>query len=135
MPIEKKLANKRILIVDDVASMRNITKSILREFGFLNLDDAQDGEEALNKLKSSNYDLVICDWNMPKMTGIELFIKMQKDDKLKDIFFLLVTASSETTKVKEAMQFGITDYIIKPYKADTLLKKITTKFSLQTIQP
>lgn len=133
MPIEKKLANKRILIVDDVASMRNITKSILREFGFLKLYDAQDGDEALNKLKSSDYDLVICDWNMPRMTGIELFIKMQKDDKLKDIFFLLVTASSETTKVKEAMQFGITDYIIKPYKADTLLKKISAKFSLQTI--
>lgn len=133
MPIKKKLANKRILIVDDVASMRNLTKSILREFGFLNLDDAQDGDEALKKLKSFDYDLVICDWNMPKMTGIELFIKMQKDEKLKNIFFLLVTSSSESAKVKEAIQFGITDYIIKPYKADTLLKKIAGKFSLQTI--
>lgn len=132
MPVEKKLANKRILIVDDVASMRNITKSILREFGFLNLYDAQDGDEALKKLMSSDYDLVICDRNMPKMTGVELFIKMQKDDRLKNIFFLLVTASSETSKVKEAIKFGITDYIIKPYKADTLLKKITAKFSPTT---
>jgi two-component system chemotaxis response regulator CheY len=121
------LINKHILLVDDVASMRNMTKSILRGAGFTKLYEAQDGVAALKILKNQPIDLVICDWVMPNMNGLELFKEAEAEEKLKDIPFLMLTGSSDVNKVQEAIAAGVTDYIIKPYQPNAFLTKIFSK--------
>jgi two-component system chemotaxis response regulator CheY len=123
----KYLKNKSVLLVDDSATMRNMTKSILRGAGFTKLFEAQDGVEALNILKNQLIDLVICDWVMPNMSGLELFKEARADEKMKNIPFLMLTSSSNVESVQEAISAGVTDYIIKPYQQDVFLEKIINK--------
>lgn len=103
--------------------MRNIVKSVLRDEGFVNIHDAQNGEEAYKIISKIKIDLVICDWNMPVMSGLELFEKIKKSD-LYEMGFILLTAETGGARVKEALAAGVTDYMIKPFKPEVLLKKI-----------
>jgi two-component system chemotaxis response regulator CheY len=124
MDIAKEVLQNKILIVDDVLSMRRLTKEILRDAGFTFVFEAQDGQEALILMRKIKVNLVICDWNMPVMCGIEYFKALQTDSKLAKTPFILLTSSSEITKVKEAIEVGITSYVVKPYKPADLMKKI-----------
>jgi len=129
MEIPLELLQKKILIVDDASSIRSLTKAILREAGFTHVFDAPDGPEALVLMRKVKINVVICDWNMPGMTGLELFKEVKKDPKLVAPPWIMLTSSSEGDKVKEAIQAGITSYIIKPYKPDNLLKQAVSKLS------
>ena len=129
MDISLELLQKKILLVDDASSIRSLTKAILREAGFTHVFDAPDGSEALALMKKVKINVVICDWNMPGMTGLELYKELKKDPKITAPPWIMLTSSSEGEKVKEAIQAGITSYIIKPYKPDNLLKQVVTKLS------
>jgi two-component system chemotaxis response regulator CheY len=126
MDIAKEVLQNKILIVDDVLSMRRLTKEILRDVGFTHIFDAPDGQEALKLMRRIKVNLVVCDWNMPVMSGIDFFKAVQEDPKLAKTPFIMLTSSSEITKVKEAIEAGITAYMIKPYKPVDLLKKINS---------
>lgn len=127
MVITKELLEKKILIVDDAASMRNLTKAILRDAGFTHVFDAPGGQEALELMKKVKVNIVVCDWNMPGMSGLDLFKAVKEDSKLAETPFIMLTSSSEGGKVKEAIEAGITAYMIKPYIPHDLLKKIISK--------
>ncbi len=114
----------KILIVDDFPTMRRIIKNLLKEIGYTNVDEAEDGKVALSKLKSEPFDFIISDWNMPNMTGIELLRCVRSDSALKDIPFLMVTAEAEKGNVIEAIKAGVDNYIVKPFTAATLKEKI-----------
>lgn len=115
-----------ILIVDDYKTMLRIIRNLLKQLGFHNVDEATDGAEALNKLRSKNYDLVISDWNMEPMTGYELLNKVRSDDMLKALPFIMVTAESKTDNVIAAKKAGVNNYIVKPFNAATLKSKLTS---------
>jgi len=121
----KELLLNKILIVDDVLSMRSLTKAILREAGFAHVFDAPDGQEALKLMQKVRVNIIICDWNMPVMSGLEFFKAVQEDPKLAGTPFIMLTSSSEGSKVKEALAAGITAYMIKPFKPADLVKKIS----------
>ena len=118
----------RILVVDDFASMRKIIKGLLKQIGFQNIEEADDGSTALEKLKIGEFDLVICDWNMPKVPGIEVLKAVRNDPRLKDLPFLMVTAKAKKDNVMEAVKAGVNQYIVKPFTAETLQKKIEKIF-------
>jgi len=118
----------RILVVDDFASMRKIIKGLLKQIGFQNIEEADDGSTALEKLKIGEFDLVICDWNMPKVPGIEVLKAVRNDPRLKDLPFLMVTAEAKKDNVMEAVKAGVNQYIVKPFTAETLKKKIEKIF-------
>ena len=122
----KELFLNKILIVDDVLSMRSLTKAILREAGFAHVFDAPDGQEALKLMQKVRVNLIVCDWNMPIMSGLEFFKAVQADPKIAGTPFIMLTSSSEGSKVKEAVMAGITAYMIKPFKPADLVKKITS---------
>lgn len=115
-----------ILIVDDYKTMLRIIRNFLKQLGFHNVDEATDGAEALNKLRSKNYDLVISDWNMEPMTGYELLKEVRSDDMLKALPFIMVTAESKTDNVIAAKKAGVNNYIVKPFNAATLKSKLTS---------
>lgn len=115
-----------ILIVDDYKTMLRIIRNLLKQLGFHNVDEATDGSEALNKLRSKNYDLVISDWNMEPMTGYELLKEVRSDDMLKALPFIMVTAESKTDNVIAAKKAGVNNYIVKPFNAATLKAKLTS---------
>lgn len=115
-----------ILIVDDYKTMLRIIRNLLKQLGFHNVDEATDGAEALNKLRSKNYDLVISDWNMEPMTGYELLKEVRSDDMLKTLPFIMVTAESKTDNVIAAKKAGVNNYIVKPFNAATLKSKLTS---------
>ena len=117
-------ADKRFLVVDDFATMRKIVRNLLRQLGYQQIDEAEDGVVALRKLKSTKYDMIICDWNMPNMTGIELLKEVRSDESLKAVPFLMVTAEANKENVIEAVKAGVSNYIVKPFTADTLSGKI-----------
>jgi len=129
MDIPLELLQKKILIVDDASSIRSLTKAILREAGFTHVFDAPDGNEALALMRKVKINVVICDWNMPGMSGLELYKEVKSDAKLQAPPWIMLTSSSEGEKVKEAIQAGITSYIIKPYKPDNLLKQVVAKLA------
>ncbi|NPA52953.1 MAG: chemotaxis protein CheY [Aquificae bacterium] len=114
----------KVLVVDDMATMRRIIKSLLDQLGFKNIDEAEDGAIALQKLKSGSYDLVITDWNMPNMTGLELVQEIRKDPQLKDIPVLMVTAEAKKENVIAAIKAGVNNYVVKPFTAETLKEKL-----------
>jgi two-component system chemotaxis response regulator CheY len=115
----------KVLVVDDFPTMRRIVKNLLKQIGFENIDEAEDGVQALNKLKGGNYGLVVSDWNMPNMQGIDLLRKVRQDDEpLKNIPFLMVTAEAEKEKVIEAIKAGVDNYIVKPFTAEVLKEKL-----------
>ncbi len=120
--------NMNVLIVDDYKTMLRIIKNLLGQIGFNNVDEATDGATAFTKLKEKKYGLVISDWNMDIMSGFELLQKVRADDALKALPFILVTAESKTENVIAAKQAGVSNYIVKPFNAETLKQKIESVF-------
>ena len=125
MPADK---NMNILVVDDFSTMRRIVKNILRQLGFNNVVEADDGTTAMAKLKSEKIDFVITDWNMPKMTGMELLKEIRADEALKAIPVLMVTAEALQENIIAAVKAGVNNYIVKPFDAKTLSDKLTKIF-------
>lgn len=121
--------NMKILVVDDFSTMRRIVKNILRQLNFVNIIEADDGSTGLEVLQREKIDLVISDWNMPKMTGLELLKAVRADDALKHIPFLMVTAEAQQENIIEAVKSGVSNYIVKPFTAETLSQKINQIFS------
>ncbi len=117
-----------VLVVDDYKTMIRIIRNLLKQIGFSDIDDAADGSEALNKMKSRGYGLVISDWNMEPMTGYELLKEVRSDDGLRRTPFIMVTAESKTENVIAAKKAGVNNYIVKPFNAATLKNKIGTVF-------
>jgi len=117
-----------VLVVDDAATMRRIVRSLLRELGIKNVREAEDGEMALEDLKRQRADLVVSDWAMPKMTGIELLRAIRQDDALKETPVLMVTAESKKENIMEAVQAGVSNYIVKPFNSKTLEEKLNKIF-------
>lgn len=118
----------KILIVDDFSTMRRIIKNLLRELGFSNTSEADDGSTALPMLKSGNFDFLITDWNMPNMEGIALLKAVRADPMLKSLPVLMVTAEAKRDQIVEAAQAGVNGYIVKPFTAETLKEKIDKIF-------
>ncbi len=116
--------NMPILIVDDYKTMLRIIANLLKQIGFNNVDEATDGSMALGKMRERAYGLVISDWNMEPMTGLQLVKEIRADEKLKATPFIMVTAESKTENVVAAKQAGINNYIVKPFNAETLRKKL-----------
>ncbi len=114
----------KILIVDDFATMRRILKNILKQLGFSNVTEADDGTTALDLLKASSFDLVISDWNMPKMTGLDLLKQIRSMPETKNLPFLMVTAEAQKQNVIEAVQAGVSNYVVKPFTADQISEKL-----------
>jgi len=115
-----------VLIVDDYKTMLRIVKNLLNQIGFTNVDEAEDGSSALTKVRGKDYGLIISDWNMQPMTGLQLLQEVRADAKLKHIPFIMVTAESKTENVIAAKQAGVNNYIVKPFNAATLKGKIAT---------
>jgi two-component system chemotaxis response regulator CheY len=115
-----------VLIVDDYKTMLRIVKNLLNQIGFSNVDEASDGSEALAKVHQKDYGLIISDWNMQPMTGLQLLQAVRADAKLKHIPFIMVTAESKTENVVAAKQAGVNNYIVKPFNAAVLKGKIAT---------
>ena len=113
-----------VLIVDDYKTMLRIIRNLLKQIDFENVEEASDGNEAFTKLQAGNFGLVISDWNMEPMTGLELLQKVRADTKLKSTPFIMVTAESKTENVIAAKQAGVSNYIVKPFNAETLRGKI-----------
>ena len=120
--------NIKILIVDDFATMRRIIKNLLRDLGYNNVQEADDGNTALPMLKSGKFDFLITDWNMPGMTGIELLKAVRADPELAKLPVLMVTAEQKREQIIEAAQAGVNGYIVKPFTAQTLKEKIEKIF-------
>lgn len=118
----------KVLVVDDFESVRQAVKSVLKEIGFVNISEAEDGIRALAKLKSDKYAVLITDWNMPNMDGITLVRMIRSDAELKDMVVFMVTAEAEKDHVLEAIKVGVSDYIVKPFTADVLQKKLEKNF-------
>lgn len=116
--------NIKILVVDDFSTMRRIIKNLLRDLGFSNADEADDGLTALPMLQAGNYDLLITDWNMPGMQGIDLLRAVRADPKLAAMPVLMVTAEQKKAQIIEAAQAGVNGYIVKPFTAATLKEKL-----------
>jgi len=118
----------KILIVDDFSTMRRIIKNLLRDLGFINTQEADDGTTAMPMLQNGNFDFVVTDWNMPGMQGIDLLKAIRADDKLKHLPVLMVTAESKREQIIQAAQAGVNGYVVKPFTAVTLEEKINKIF-------
>lgn len=116
--------NMKILIVDDFSTMRRIIKNLLRDLGFNNTLEAADGTTALPMLKTGDFDLLVTDWNMPGMQGIDLLKAVRGDRSIAGLPVLMVTAESKRDQIVEAAQAGVNGYIVKPFTAQTLKEKI-----------
>lgn len=120
--------NMKFLVVDDFSTMRRIVRNLLKELGFTNVDEAEDGVIALQKLKSGNFEFVVSDWNMPNMTGIELLRAIRADATLKHLPVMMVTAEAKKENIIEAAQAGANGYVVKPFTAATLEEKLNKVF-------
>ena len=116
--------NTSILIVDDYKTMLRIIRNLLKQLDFNNVDEASDGSEALTKLRAGNFGLVVSDWNMAPMTGLDLLKEVRADSRLRTLPFIMITAESKTENVIAAKQAGVSNYIVKPFNAETLREKI-----------
>ncbi|ADU62375.1 MAG: chemotaxis response regulator CheY [Pseudodesulfovibrio sp.] len=121
--------NMRILVVDDFSTMRKIIKNILRQLGFTNIVEADDGSTAWEVLNKDNIDFIVSDWNMPTMSGIELLRKVRGSEEYADLPFLMVTAEAQQENIIEAVQAKVSNYIVKPFTPETLGQKIEKIFS------
>lgn len=120
--------NMNVLVVDDFATMRRIIKNVLKQIGFTNISEADDGKSALKVLTDETFDLILCDWNMPEMSGIELLGKMKSDDQLKGIPFVMITAETKKDNIIEAVKAGVSNYIVKPFTAEIVEEKLKKVF-------
>ncbi len=120
--------NMKILVVDDMSTMRRITKNFLKQLGFNNVEEAENGQEALNKLRADAYGFVVSDWNMPVMMGIDMLKAIRADEKLKAIPVLMVTAEAQKENIVEAAKAGVNNYVVKPFTAEVLQEKINKIF-------
>ena len=118
-----------ILVVDDFQTMRRIVKTCLKQLGFENTVEAVDGQDALAKLDTGEFKLIISDWNMPNMMGIDLLRNVKSNDKLKTIPFIMITAEGQKENIIEAAKAGVSNYIVKPFTADVLQQKLDAVFS------
>ncbi|MGL6172003.1 MAG: chemotaxis response regulator CheY [Vibrio sp.] len=118
----------KILIVDDFSTMRRIVKNLLRDLGFNNTQEADDGLTALPMLKKGGFDFVVTDWNMPGMQGIDLLRNIRADEQLKHLPVLMITAEAKREQIIEAAQAGVNGYIVKPFTAATLKEKLEKIF-------
>ncbi|MBI6954789.1 MULTISPECIES: chemotaxis response regulator CheY [Pseudomonas] len=118
----------KILIVDDFSTMRRIIKNLLRDLGFTNVKEADDGNTALPMLTSEHFDFLVTDWNMPGMTGIDLLRAVRADERLKHLPVLMVTAEAKREQIIEAAQAGVNGYVVKPFTALALKEKIEKIF-------
>ena len=116
----------KILIADDMPSMRSTVKDILKQLGFTHISEATDGLDALSHLKAKKYDILLSDWNMPNMDGITLVRMIREDAALKDLIVIMITAEADKEHVLNAIKVGISDYIVKPFTADVLQHKLET---------
>lgn len=115
----------KILVVDDFPTMRRIVKTLMKQNGYSNFTEAEDGEQALRMLHAEkDYEMVVSDWNMPNMTGLELLKAVRADDKLKHLPFLMVTAEAEKENIIEAVKAGVSNYIVKPFTGQALKDKL-----------
>jgi two-component system, chemotaxis family, chemotaxis protein CheY len=121
--------NMNVLVVDDFATMRRIVRSSLKSLGFKNVIEAEDGKVALKELEKDKIGLIISDWNMPNMTGIEFLRAVRSDDRFKDTPFIMVTAEGQKQNIVEAVNAGVSNYIIKPFSPETLGDKLKKVFS------
>ena len=118
----------KFLVVDDFSTMRRIVRNLLKELGFTNVDEAEDGVVAMQKLRGGGFDFVISDCNMPNMTGIELLRNVRADPALKNLPLLMITAEAKKENIIEAAQAGANGYIVKPFTAVTLDEKLSKIF-------
>ena len=118
--------NMPILIVDDYKTMLRIIRNLLRQLNFTNIEEATDGSMALRKLREKDFGLVISDWNMEPMTGFQLLKEVRADAKLKNLPFVMITAEAKTENVIAAKKAGVSNYIVKPFNAETLKGKLVT---------
>jgi len=123
MAVDKKMP---IMIVDDYNTMLRIMRNLLRQLDFENVEDASDGGTALSKLQLGNFGLVISDWNMQPMTGLDLLKQVRADARLRSLPFIMVTAESKTENIIAAKQAGVSNYIVKPFTAETLKAKMAS---------
>ena len=122
------LEDTKFLVVDDFSTMRRIVRNLLKELGFVYVQEAEDGVQALAKLRADTFDFVVSDWNMPNMTGIELLRAIRADAKLKHLPVLMVTAEAKRENIIEAAQAGASGYVVKPFTAATLDEKLKKVF-------
>jgi two-component system chemotaxis response regulator CheY len=120
--------NTRFLVVDDFSTMRRIVRNLLKELGYTNVDEAEDGAMALNKLRSEQYDFVVSDWNMPVMDGLTMLQEIRKDPALSKLPVLMVTAEAKKENIVAAAQAGANGYVVKPFTAATLDEKLAKIF-------
>ena len=118
----------KFLVVDDFSTMRRIVRNLLKELGFLNVDEAEDGAIALAKLTSEHFDFVVTDWNMPNMDGLTLLQKIRANPQLKHLPVLMITAEAKKENIVAAAQAGASGYIVKPFTAGTLSEKLSKIF-------
>lgn len=114
----------KVLVVDDMSTMRRIVKNVLKQIGFSDLTEAENGQDALTKLKGGGFGLVVSDWNMPVMLGIDLLRAIRADPELKNLPFLMVTAEAQNENIIEAVQAGVSNYVVKPFTAEALQGKL-----------
>ena len=115
-----------ILVVDDFNTMRRIVRSLLKQLGFNNVDEAVDGDDALSKITAKDYALILSDWNMEPKSGIELLRDVRQNEKYKNMPFILITAESKVENIVEAKKAGVNQYIVKPFNAKTLKEKLSS---------
>lgn len=120
--------NMSILVVDDFPTMRRIVRSLLKELGYTNVEEAEDGQDALNKLRAGGFQFVVSDWNMPNLDGLEMLKQIRADDALKHLPVLMVTAEAKKENIIAAAQAGASGYVVKPFTAATLEEKLNKIF-------
>jgi len=118
----------KILVVDDFSTMRRIIKNVLKQLGFENVEEAEDGGQAYSKLQNGSFEFVVSDWNMPNVDGLEMLKKIRADAQLKELPVLMVTAEAEKEKVIEAIKAGVNNYVVKPFTAEILKEKMDKIF-------
>ncbi|GAB3671622.1 chemotaxis response regulator CheY [Salinisphaera aquimarina] len=120
--------NLSFLVVDDFSTMRRIVRNLLKELGYANVEEAEDGAEALERLRGGNFQFVVSDWNMPNLDGLEMLKQIRADDRLKSLPVLMVTAEAKKENIIAAAQAGASGYVVKPFSAATLEEKLNKIF-------
>jgi two-component system chemotaxis response regulator CheY len=126
MPVDTSI---KVLVVDDFATMRRIVKGVLKQLGFSDIVEAEDGSLALEELRKEKFGLIVSDWNMPNMTGLDLLRAVRESNDLKSIPFIMVTAEGQKENVVEAVKSGVSNYIVKPFTPETFNEKLQKVFN------